>query len=340
VQAILKALFPRRPMGLQWQHGFIAAWAIIAAAVAAFCYSPGQDHFGAISLHGDGRWYANYVLSKQQILDPDVFFHGVGRSIENARSADIVFLGTSRTLFGLDRRLFDGFTERHRVKMFNMAFAGIMSGEFSLILVHKWNIRPRLWVIDLYGGPPDDFASSFFNVASSRRLMFETTTLAVSNRYEGHGRVMLRDLDWRAKMLMRSITPSTYRSSETGNWYLDNWPMYQRPDLPKMTETGEGICHVERKEVDAARVFIHELGDVPVVLTESPSKFACLPRAQELAGALGVPLFAPSPNGYSTTDGGGHLGAISAAKYSALLFAWLEQSPAFREMVERKVSRQ
>ena len=103
-----------------------------------------------------------------RIQDNDIFFHGIGRSIRNAQLADIIFLGTSRPLFAVDWRLFEQFEQKHHLKMFNMAFAGVPSGEFALRIIQKWGLKPKMWVIDLYAGsgePSDLIDNSFFNTS-------------------------------------------------------------------------------------------------------------------------------------------------------------------------------
>jgi hypothetical protein len=305
--------------------GSLVGWLLL---VSVFSYSPGQDHFGAITLPSGSQWYANYVISETEIQDTDILFHNIGRSIENVRRADIVFLGSSRVLFGIDGQTFDAFAQRYGIKMFNLAFAGVKSGEFSRLLIHKWDIHPPIWVIDLYAGPPDNFSSSFFNL--SRMGLFETYSIGEWGKFEAYANVGIRNLRWRVKMAFGLEQPSSYRSSETGNWYLDRWPNRLRTDMPKMANA-ESPCAAESKEIEAASKFIHEIGG-DVVVTQVPSKFSCYKRAQEIASALGVPLFAPDPSEFSTTDGGGHLDEISSTKYSKDFFAWLEQIPTFRRL--------
>src|ERR1700759_1812887 len=89
-------LAPRPASYWQVLRGLAGSLAARALVVGIFCYSRAQDHFAAIPLDGDGKWFANYVIRDQQILDTDIFFHGIGRSIAHARAADVVFLGTSR----------------------------------------------------------------------------------------------------------------------------------------------------------------------------------------------------------------------------------------------------
>ena len=218
--------------------------------IAAFGYSRGQDHFGAITLPGDDQWYANYLIREQQIQDTDIFYHDIGRSIANLRQADVVFLGTSRVIFAIDWRTADGFAENHGVKLFNLAFAGVANGEFSHSLIEKWNIHPRIWVIDVYADALGNFQSSFFNPAAPPG--FEAHTIAEAGKFEAYANVVSRDLRWRAKMLFGLDAPVSYRSDRSGNWYLDRWPNRLRSDMPKM-ETAKSDCVAPPEEIEAAR---------------------------------------------------------------------------------------
>jgi hypothetical protein len=305
----------------------LVGWAAIAGI---FCYSRGQDHFAAITLDGNGKWYGNYVIKDLRILDTDIFFHGIGRSIDHALAADIVFLGTSRVVFGLNWRVFDEFAREHQVKMFNMAFAGVMSGNFSKMLIHKWHLKPRLWVIDVYAGPTNPFATSFFN-PNQPLGGNEAPSVARSGKTAAYIDVALTDFRWRLKVTLGLDRPASYRSGETGNWYADRWPFYLLTNLPKM-ESGKSDCSADPREISAIRDFIADVGG-DVVLTQIPSVFSCPQRIQEIADAVGVPFFAPDPAGYSTTDGGGHLDGISSARYSKEFFAWLEKTKPFEGIV-------
>ena len=151
---------PTRQQASRFWSSFITTIALLFILVFWWSYSPDQDHTASISLNGDGTWYHNYEIAFQ-IQDHEIFYDGIGHSIENAQRADIIFLGTSAVLFGIDWRLSKEFERKHRVKTFNMGFAGIESGEFSLRLIQKWGLRPKLWIIDtdLYQG---EIAHSFF----------------------------------------------------------------------------------------------------------------------------------------------------------------------------------
>jgi hypothetical protein len=332
--SILRKVFltPRRPPSrLQVLRALAGSIVILAAVVAIFCYSPGQDHFGAITLDGDGKWYGNYVIKDLQILDTDVFFHGIGQSIDHASAADIVFLGTSRVVFGVNWRVFDEFAREHQLKMFNMAFAGVMSGNFSKVLIRKWHLKPRLWVIDVYADATNSFTNSFFNPDQYVGAN-EAQSMSRAGKIAAYINVGMIDFRWRLKMAFGVDGPASFRSDETGNWYVDRWPNDLRTDLPKMGR-GKTACPADPREISAVRDLKNEIGG-DVVLTQIPSIFSCRQRVQEIADAIGVPFFAPDPASYSTTDGGGHLDGISSARYTKEFFAWLEKTEPFQRIVD------
>ena len=108
-----------------------------------------------------------------EIQDNDVFFHGIGRSIQNAQQADILSVGTSRPLLGIDWSFFEDFERKHHIKMFNMSFAGVPSGEFASRIIRKWGLKPQIWIIDLYAGSgerSDLISNSFFHKFFDNRL--------------------------------------------------------------------------------------------------------------------------------------------------------------------------
>lgn len=321
-------LTPRRPPSrLQVLRAFGGSIVGLALIVGVFCYSRGQDHFAAIPLDGDGKWYGNYVLKDQKILDTDIFFNGIGRSIENVRAADVVFLGTSRVVFGLNWRVFDEFAKQQQVKMFNMAFAGVMAGNFSKAIIHKWDLKPQLWVIDVYADMTN-YDNSFFK--PDQYVGANEGPSLRRGRMEAYFNVGMIEFRWRLEMAFGTDHPASYRSDETGNWYNDEWPNYLMTTLPKM-EHGRTGCPADPREIAAVRDLVNELGG-DAVLTQIPSIFSCKQRVQEIAEAVGVPYFAPAPEGYSTTDGGGHLDGISSARYTREFFAWLQTTDQFRRL--------
>jgi hypothetical protein len=325
---------------------FGATVALFLSLVAWWLYSPGQDHIASISLNGDGSWYHNYEVGFE-IQDQEILYHNIGASISNARKADIIFLGWSKLIFGLDWRLFESFEQPHQLKMFNMGLAAISSGEFSLQIIRKWGLHPKMWVINADLDYRDIRASFFFNELSPAAFGTGAPARVVNySRLRALKNVLGRNIRWRIKMA-RGVLPEydSYRSAKTGNWWLDKWVNHHsasnppiRPmklvfaaGKPKMVERDDPSCPALPAEIGAAKRYLEAIGGT-TVLIQVPSALACAQRVHELASAIGVSSFTVDPTLFTSNDGGGHLDAVSARKYSTMLFAWLEQLPEFREL--------
>jgi hypothetical protein len=322
----------RRQVSRYWS-AFATTIALLLLLAVWGVYSRGEDHIAAIPLNGDGTWYNNYEV-EFEIQDNDILFHGIGHSIQSAQQADIIFLGTSRSLFGMDWRLFEHFEQKHHLKMFNMALAGVPSGEFALRVIRKWGLNPKMWVIDLHAGSGVD---SFFYISLISAKGFGTSATArVINysRVRAFKNVLGRNIRWRLKLARGLLKSDPYRSAKTGNWYLDNWPNYASDRNPRIKLTDDQFCPAPSEEVADAKRYVEAIGGV-VVLVQVPSAFSCAQRVNEIASALAVPALTVDATQLSSPDGGGHLDAISARKYTTMFFAWLEQLPEFRSLFPR-----
>jgi hypothetical protein len=333
----------------RYWSAFAASIALLFVLVGWWSYSPGQDHVASISLNGDGTWYHNYEIAFE-IQDQEIFYHGIGHSIESAQQADIIFLGTSRLVFGLDWRVFEEFERKHNLRMFNMGLVGISNGEFSLRIIRKWGLRPKIWVINTERDL-SDFRSGFFFLALVSPAQFgggAAPRVVNYSRMRALRNVLGRNIRWRLKMTIGLLKADPYRSAKTGNWYLDNWPNYTssvnaaiRPTELRVvdgafqqSERVDPSCPVMQEEVEGAKRYFEAIGG-SVVLMQVPSAFSCPQRVHELASAVAVPGFTVDAPQFSSTDGGGHLDGVSAKKYSTEFFAWLEQLPEFQRLFSR-----
>jgi hypothetical protein len=319
---------------------FAATLLLCLSLVAWWICAKGQDHIASISLNGDGSWYHNYEVGSQ-IQDPEIFYHNIGTSIGYAREADIIFLGWSRLIFGLDWRVFEAFEQKHRVKMFNMGFADVHSGEFYRLIIEKFGLRPKLWVINTDRDIEDERTGFFF-----MDLAGVPANVSSQSKARALKNVLGRNLRWRIKMALGLLPKfDSYRSARTGNWWLDNWINHQASTNPtmrpmkllvadgkvKIVERDDPSCPALPGEIEGARRYLRAIGGV-AVLIQVPSIFACAQRVHEIADAVGVLSFTVDPTLFSSNDGGGHLDAVSARKYSTMLFAWLENLPAFQKL--------
>lgn len=324
--------------------------AVISLAFAWFLHSPNQDHIGAIPMNGDSSWYYNYEINYQtsgEMQDPEILYDGIGHSIENAQQADIIFVGWSRVLFGLDYRVADQFAQQRHLKVFNLGFAGISSGEFPLKVAQKWHLRPKLWVINA-DRDETDYRYGFFHMALDGSFLQGVVRDSWLTAYKN---VVSRNIRWRFKYFLGELHPFEYRSAVNGSWNLDNWPFYRllnnAPITLKSIEIVNGRvvigdrssdtpCPALPEEITEAKDYLKELGSA-AVLIQIPSEGACAQRVHEIADALGVSAFTVDPTQYSTVDGGGHLDGVSAHKWSTQFFDWLAQTPDFQRAFPNNV---
>jgi len=132
----------------------VGATALILGGSCLYLGRQEGDHFAAISPPGQPSWYlnlaGNYVT---EIQDQDLFFHDIGRSIDSARRADIIILGSSLVSFAVSEELIrERLDKPYGLNFYNMAFVGVASGEFSRRIIEKYGLHPRLWIINADDG--------------------------------------------------------------------------------------------------------------------------------------------------------------------------------------------
>ena len=336
----------RRQAARFWS-AFATVMGLVVALVWWWSYAPGQDHMASIPLDGDGTRYANYEPGAE-IQDFEILYDGIGHSIENAQQADIIFIGWSRLIFGLDWRVLEAFERKHHLKTYNLGLAGVSSGDFYLRIIQRWGLHPKLWVINA-DRDLDDYHSGFFYMSLDGGSGTSAPARVVTySRLHAFKNVIGRNIRWRLKMAAGLFRPWSYRSVSTGNWDLDRWPSYIAAGnapiklatlsyvdgRPVMSErTGES-CPPQPEEIEGAKSYVKAIGG-DVALVQVPSAFACAQRVRELAAAVGVPAFTTDPTQFTSIDGGGHLDGPSAHRYSLMLAEWLERLAIFRRSFPR-----
>jgi hypothetical protein len=323
---------------------FIAG--IFGMAIAASCLlfsSQQSDHFAAISPGGNASWYqdlaGDYVT---EIQDQDLFFHNIGRSIDNVRKADIIILGSSLVAFALSEDVIrDRLEKPYGLKFFNMSFVGVASGEFSLRIIEKYHLHPRLWIINADDGGG---GGNFFGRNLTRA--FGADVKAIPAVRHGSTRayydVMRRNLRWRfeeATAGMRNrllpasktVIPSFARSNENGATDMSGFPGFLANDNPLVRMTRDPDCHTTPEAIATAREFVHSLA-APVVLTIIPNFHGCLTQLREIADAVGIETALPARTDYSSWDKGGHLDRNGAAEFTRDLIGSLEETVAFQAL--------
>jgi hypothetical protein len=303
------------------------------------------DHFAAMTPAGKVSWYedlaGDYVT---EIQDQDLFFHNIGRSIDHARRADIVMLGSSLVSFALsDGTIHDRLEKPYGWKFYNMAFVGIASGEFSRRIIEKYDLHPRLWIINADDGGG---GGNFFSRNLTRSFGADVKSISASQhgRVQAYYDVIRRNLRWRVEdataetrkrlfpaSASKTVIPRFSRSDETGAADMSFFPRFLADNNPRVKMMRDPDCHTTPEVIAAARDFIRALGS-QVVLTLVPNFHGCLTQVREIAEAVGVEVVLPARTDYSSWDNGGHLDRNGSIEFTRDLVRALEKSAAFQAL--------
>ncbi len=303
----------------------------------------GRDHLGAISLHGDKHWYRTYDDKfNQQAQDRDIFYHHIGRSIDEAKKADIIILGHSMVLFGLRNDLIEAFEKKYHIKIYNLATAGDGSGEFIRRVIKRWGLHPKLWIINA-----DDHGGSFFSVSLDDFGNFGKSSapnVVAYSRLNAYLNVWGRNILWRLgdfshqiyqflgepELFLHPIS-HVFRNIKNGNWDLSQNCYYMNPGLPIKVLRDQN-CHATGDEVIESLYYRDDIGG-DILLMLIPHSEYCPKRLSELADNLGVEsmLFQPKPS-YFTIDQS-HLNKKGAIAFTKDFLNALEKTQAFKRVI-------
>ncbi|CCD95230.1 conserved hypothetical protein [Bradyrhizobium sp. ORS 375] len=301
----------------------------------------GGDHLGAISRPGDAAWFRDFGgEAVTEIQDQDLFYHDIGQSISYAKQADVIILGSSLVSFALDGAVIhDRFEQRHGLKFYNMAFVGVASSEFARQIAQKYQLRPRLWILnaDDGGGGGNFFHRNLVRAFGADVRPIPSTT---TSRFGAYAAVIRRNLRWRLEDATRDLrqvlglaksghVPAFERNVQTGAADMRLFPRFLASDNPGVKMTRDPDCHTSPEIIANARDVVRSLG-APVVLTLVPNFHGCLTQVREIADALGVETALPERTDYSSWDGGGHLDGKGAADFTRDLVEALERTRAFQ----------
>lgn len=303
-----------------------------------------EDHPGEISLNNDHSWYMNFKRTYSlQLQDRDIFFHNIGNSLKFAKQADIIILGHSMVLFGLDWRMLQNFSKKYHIKIYNMSFASDASGEFALRIIEKYHLHPAIFILNA-----DDHEISFF-APKLKTGKDEAADVVSYSRWHAYKNVIGKNLRWKLEAEFQQLIPKsidkilypaqqeayTYRSIENGNWNNDYWPKYNIRN-PIVHNQREPDCHAKQEEFDWAAQYTSRLKNPNIILTLIPYINSCRPRVKEIADRLQKPFISIEPEGMSYFDGSGHLDSFSAKKATLQFLTQLEQLPSFKKLIENK----
>jgi hypothetical protein len=345
---VLKVVCMKRSAVLYSAISYIATFfsAFLALVALTVCWGLiGRDHFAAITSGHGPTWYQDLGGDAvTEIQDQDIFYHNIGSSIDNLRRADVVIVGSSLVAFAIDGTVVkDVLGNKHGLSFYNLSFVGISSGEFTRRLMEKYQIHPKLLIINADDGGG---GGNFFGAGIQRSFSGDVKTIAATehNRITAFKEVARRNMRWRLEGLFKTLFHSTalerddrvpiprfYRDAATGDADMIAFPKYENIDNPATLIKRDPDCHTTDEVVGRAKDFVRDIGG-EVVLTIIPNTHYCEQQAREIANKLGIELVLPGKLTYSSWDGSGHYDRRGSFEFTTDFIAALEKTATFMRL--------
>ncbi|MFC1853184.1 hypothetical protein ACFL27_23550 [candidate division CSSED10-310 bacterium] len=268
-----------------------------------------------------------FAHSRQSELSQSIMYHNLDDSMDNARLADIIFIGDSRMPLGLREEFLMPKAAQIGVSLFSLGFGHVEKAKFGLLLIRKFNLKPKVVVV---AGGPFIFQDSLSGVGEQAVRM--TRWDAIKQWFEAASW-------WNIKRRLHSVLPKIeffngrlharyihYRSSRTGWWKTVLEPNGQ----------GKPGFIPERKSYERylpmAEEFKQEMDRIGalLVLTIVPYRNTQVGHLPYLSKKLGVPVVVPPFDGLRLADGS-HLNRASAQRFSEMFWAEFIALPEVRE---------
>ncbi len=237
-------------------------------------------------------------------VDHHVHYFGLDReAVEALRSAEVLFLGNSRLMFALRPRVLDAFFEARGLSYYVMGF-GFREGDlFPLAILRRFDLRPRLIVVNadgFFGRDLSEWATEVMDDShfEAMKLQWENET-AHEVRRLAH-RVVPHWFDlFERPGLADGDEFIAYRSRRNGTWRVSPWPSGDHA-VPLGMPGGQAAPWT----IDAAQRFKTEVEDRggQLVLTFVPTPAPDTREVAAVAKALDIPLAVPMVDGLTSHD--------------------------------------
>lgn len=254
-------------------------------------------------------------------LDHHVLYHGTdAEAIANLKSADILFVGTSRMMFALRSRVLAPWAQAYGVTYYALGFGFREGDAWALDLIRKYDLHPRVVVVNVDG---------FFG----RPLSSWAERVIKDTPFGARKRIMEGEIGHEARRAIHRVIPNwidlygrpgfpfgnefiAYRSRANGIWQISPWP---KPSMAAPSED-YGPAPVGPRIGDPARAFKAELDrrGSRMILTYVPTPEDAGGNPVALGAMLGVPVVGMDVDGLTSHDGS-HLSEESAVFWSRRL---------------------
>ncbi|MBY0564090.1 MAG: hypothetical protein K2P58_07875 [Hyphomonadaceae bacterium] len=229
---------------------------------------------------------------------------------EQARDAEVLFLGNSRLQFGFSAPALGGWFSRQDASFYLLGFSHTENISFVAPLVRELQPRARAYVINA-----DDFFLDHWTAPGG----YVATRQDALARYRGK-RAWQTAHQWTCERWPFACgdAMSFYRDRETGQWRLAGRNLGEPSGVDRELPLDERRVAELR---DVAASFVEHLGVSRecVIFTYVPPQESNRPTMEALAASVGVTFVSPSLEGLRTFDRS-HLDRESAQRFTAAFF--------------------
>lgn len=295
--------------------GVYFAFVVLVAATTFFLHMRFDGIFACPPAPAGEDYYLGYCNSTAYgDYDHGSFWFDLEEAAsDDARSADVLFLGNSRLQFGFSSRALTQWFSRNQAHYYLLGFSHFENASFTRPLLARLQPRARAYVINL-----DDF----FSARPTEIGRFVMDDRAARRRYEA--KRTWQSIQQRVCRTAPFLCGGTdafayYRRRAGGDWRLGGSNALLAPSGVG-PPTAADVARVDEQVRSAAAV----LAALPasrecIVLTYVPASQNDLATASAIASRLGYSFVSPHLDGLRTFDGS-HLDIQSAERFSEAFF--------------------
>jgi hypothetical protein len=285
---------------------------IMVAVLGAYLYTlRAQSIFACPATGYNPDTYLAYCHANHYgDYDHGAFWFGMEPNIrETARTADVLFLGSSRLQFGFSTDATNNWFSTNATSYYLMGFAYWENYLFEKELLRRLRPAAKVYVINI-----DTFFENTETVPAQIVMHDDDARMHYQTKHDWqhlHARLCT------ALPLLCGSDQAFFRSRETGRYFLEGGRVFKIP----VSYDGVVDQQLAHDYISRATLF---LGSLPVdhrciLLTMVPTKRTPSATARAIAGALGATLIAPQTDQLTTFDSS-HLDSASAERWSKDFF--------------------
>ena len=271
-----------------------------------------------------GDWYVA-VDEDSHNWEHDILYTGYGSAIEQARQADVLIIGTSRTELGLDPDTLAQFCAQHGIRIYNMALGFAESSVLPLEIIRRHDLRPKLLLVGYDAGKDLPFFTDAMSPLA-QKILRDGAWAELKYTYGSLWTKELQRAIWPLfPYYLGNQAPVIYRSWSTGAFSRATFGWEPKGGQITPPEPDDKTPDQRALETDRAGRLVTEMqarGSI-VIFAWIPAPRADPARARELAQQVGVPAIVPTLDRMSSFDGS-HLDRDSARRYTAAMLDGLD----------------